>query len=349
MAIPGKIKGAAAWYGKDFRGKDLWVYRFTDPDIEELLVAVAKAKNSGSSIANLTKADFPLPKLSEIFESIRQEILEGRGFCLLKGLPVFELAREEVIILYWGIGLYFGDAVPQNAKGHLLGHVKNLGNDPFDPMTRIYTTNYLQPYHTDSCDIVGLLCLRTAKSGGMSSFSSSTTIYNEMLDLDPELVKVLMQDFYVDRKGEVPEGKLPHYQMAVFHYFKGYLNTIYARDFIEAAQKNHPDIPRLSDQQIRALDAFDALASREDIRLDMELEAGDLQLLHNHQIVHSRTSYEDHEAIHLRRHLLRLWLSAIDGRELPAVFAERYGNFYGPKRGGIYVEGMTYKVPLEAE
>jgi len=110
---------------------------------------------------------------------------------------------------YYGMGTYMGDAVAQNAKGHVLGHVKDIGGDPSDPATRIYTTSAAQPYHVDSCDVVGLLCLQQAKAGGHSSFASSSTVYNEILQSHPRLAATLVQDFFQDRKGEVPSGQDP--------------------------------------------------------------------------------------------------------------------------------------------
>jgi len=194
-----------------------------------------------------------------------------------------------------------------------------------------------------------LLCLNKAKSGGLSTISSSTTIYNEMMKQRPDLVEVLFEPFTIDRKGEIPKGKQATYQMPVFHNYEGQLTTIYARDFIEAAQQRHADLPRLTELQLEAMDMLDSLARSEAIRLDMAFEPGDIQLLHNHQILHARTTYEDYAEPELRRHLLRLWLSQPDGRPLPPVFEERYGSIeLGKRRGGIIVSGTVENIPLEA-
>jgi len=340
----------SVWYGQDLENNDEWIHRLAIPEIREIESATKSFLKSKVPVEDMTKEGFPLPGLAPVLQNIRKEILLGRGFKLIRGFPIAQFSNLETVITCWGIGLYLGDAVPQNGKGHLLGHVINLGHDPTDPVTRIYSTNYRQPYHTDSCDVVGLLCLQAAKEGGISSLSSSTTIYYEMLGSRPELVEVLSKPYYVDRKKEIPEGKKPYYKMSVFHKHQGRINTIYARDFIEAAQNLHSEIPRLTAIQIEALDMFDTLASREDVRLDMVLKPGDFQLLHNHQIVHSRTSYEDYPEINRRRHLLRLWLSETKyGRKLPEIFAERYGNFHGEKRGGIYSPGVKQQIPISPE
>ncbi len=344
-----RVSGPAAWYGPDLARSTDWVHNLSNAEIAEIDTAVAAVGRRGLAIADIAREDFPLPSFGQTLTRIQHEVVNGRGFVLLRGLPVHRYTREEAATAYWGIGTYFGWAVPQNAKGHVLGHVKDLGNDPSNPEQRIYTTNARQQYHTDSCDIVGLLCLKPAKSGGLSSIASSVTVHNEMLDTRPELVRVLAEPFHVDRKGEIPTGKKPFYRLAVFHYYSGYLTTIYARSFIEAAQR-FKDVPRLTPEQIQAMDTLDALADDLRLRLDMMLEPGDMQFLHNHQILHSRTAFEDHSEPDRKRHLLRLWLSPANGRPLPPSFAERYGTVdVGPGRGGIRVPGVPRTVLLEAQ
>jgi hypothetical protein len=342
------FEGPAAWYGPDLAKSEAWIYRLSASDIAEIEAAIAAIQQRGTQIIDVHRQDFSLPRLGPVLADIQQDVVNGRGFILLKGLPVDHYSIETAALAYWGIGTYFGEAVSQNAKGHLLGHVKDIGHDPHNPLHRVYATNYRQPFHTDSCDIVGLLCLKTAKSGGLSSLVSSVTIRNEMVKRRPDLATVLSQPFYVDRKGEVPAGKKDYYQMPVFNYYAGYLTVIYARDFIEAGQR-FEEVPRLTPPQLEALDMLDTLAHSDEIRLDMALEPGDIQFLHNHQILHARTGYEDYPEPERKRHLLRLWLSPPNGRPLPPVFEERYCNIEVGRRGGIRVPGAAEQVVLEPE
>ena len=335
--------GAAAWTASELRCRQDWIFQLEPTDMAELTAAVNASLHI--PIVNLRQEDFPLPGLAPKLENLRQEIVHGRGFVLIRGVPVSETNKEFIARMYFGIGTYFGDAVSQNAQGHVLGHVKDIGHDPHNPKHRVYATNYRHLFHTDSCDIVGLLCLQPAKRGGQSSIASSTSIYNEMLRRRLDLVRVLEQPFHVDRKGEIPEGKGPTYELAVFHHCGGHLTTVYARDFIQAAQR-FDHVPRLTDTQVEAMDMLDSLAASDDFRLDMDFLPGDIQFLHNHQILHARSSYEDHPEPERKRHLLRLWLSAPDGRLLP----ERYGEIeVGKIRGGIRVPGQALTAPLDAE
>jgi Taurine catabolism dioxygenase TauD, TfdA family len=232
----------------------------------------------------------------------------------------------------------------QNADGHLLGHVRDLGLSSQDPNTRIYQTRERQTFHTDSCDVVGLLCLRPAKSGGLSSLVSSTTIFNEMRRRRPDLLNVLLLPVETDRRGEVPLGSKPYFSIPVFNWHEGLLSAIYQRQYIESARR-FPGVAPLSAVQIEALDLLDELANYPNLNLMMALETGDIQLVHNHTILHDRTAFEDFPEPERKRHLLRLWVAPPGARPLPAVFAERFGSVTPGTRGGVSVEGSSPCVP----
>jgi hypothetical protein len=339
--------GPAAWTSTQMRLRDDWIAPLESSEIEELHKAVRQSHDT--PIVSLTQNDFALPNLGPKLQRLRQDVTHGRGFVLIRGLPVREFDRETLARMYYGIGTWFGDAVPQNAAGHLLGHVKDIGHDPLNPEHRVYATNFRHLFHTDSCDIVGLLCLHPAKSGGLSALASSTSLYNEMARSRPELAGALAQPFHVDRKGEIPAGKEPFYEMAIFHHCADYLTTIYARDFIETAQR-FAVVPQLTQLQLEAMNMLDELAGSDEYRLDMDFRPGDIQFLHNHQILHARTKFEDFPEPARKRHLLRLWLSTPNGRKLPPVFAERYGDVeVGKVRGGVRVPGQTLHAPLDVE
>lgn len=340
----------ADWRAADMADPARWTVGLTQADRDAVARAARASQRSGVPIGRIDRAHFALPGLAERLAEAARAVVRGRGFVLLRGMPIDGLSREEVLRAYVGIGSHFGVALSQNAKGHLVGHVTDLGGDAGDPKTRIYTTTIRQLFHTDSCDIVGLLCLNPAKSGGASAIASSTAVVREMERRRPDLVKVLERPFWYDRKGEVPKGKDPYYPMPVVHRHAGHVTVIYGRDFITAAQARFPDLPRLTDDQIEALDLFDALTESDEFRLDMDFRPGDVQLLHNHQILHARTDYEDWPEPERKRHLIRLWLSAHDPRPLPPAFEERYGPIVEDRpRGGIRVPGMALTTPLYPE
>jgi len=347
---PATVSAASAWYAGELRTREAdWVIRLTPAHLAELDAAIRAFDASGCPLATIDATQFALPTLGPLLRHVLDELLEGRGFVLLRGFDVERYPREAQAIAFMGLGSHLGVARSQNAKGHLLGHVKDLGLDVSDPNVRYYQTHRKLEYHTDSCDIVGLLCLQAAKSGGESFIVSSMTLYNEVCRRRPDLVTALFQPYPTDRRGEVPEGMQPWFDMPIFHWHAGRLSCIYVRQYIESAQQNFPQAARLTPQQVEAMDLLDALSNDPDIHLSMAFQPGDMQFLHNHVVLHSRNDFENWPEPARHRHLLRLWLAPPNGRPLPAVFASRYGSVTPGARGGIVVRGTRPTVPMEAE
>ncbi|MDX1484904.1 MAG: TauD/TfdA family dioxygenase [Alphaproteobacteria bacterium] len=339
----------AGWTKEDLAASDDWVHELTEAEIADLDRAVAEIGRRGLALMDIAKEDFSLPVLGPALEAIARDVIDGRGFVLIRGVPVDRYARLEAAIAFWCIGRYLGEPVSQNAKGHVLGHVKDLGDTSFDnPQHRGYQTPDQLPYHSDSCDVVGLLCLHPARSGGESTIVSSITIHNEMLRRRPDLVAALAEPIYRDRRGEIPEGAEPWFQLPVFNYHQGYLTTSWQGGYIRSAGR-FTELPAQSPKLLEALDMFDRLAR--ELCFAMDFRPGDIQFLHNHVVVHSRTAFVDYPEPEKKRHLLRLWLSTPDGRPLPAGFAARYHSLKPGARpaGGIIVAGTRLQAPLEAE
>jgi len=323
-----------------------WIHSLSDADIAEVEDAAERLGQSGCSLASITRDDFPLPSLGPRLNKLLDEVLNGRGFVLIRSLPVDQWTKRQAAIAFLGIGTHLGSLRSQNAAGHLLGHVTDLGRSSLDPNVRIYQTHERQTHHTDSCDVVGLLCLRPAKSGGLSSLVSSTTIFNEMRRRRPDLLEVLMQPIETDRRGEVPDRAKPYFSIPVFNWHAGLVSAIYQRQYIESARR-FPDVLPLTPLQIAALDLLDSLANDPGLQFTMEFRPGDIQLVHNHTILHDRTAFEDWPEPERRRHLLRLWLAPAGARPLPEVFAQRYGSILPGDRGGIVMKDTILSVPLD--
>jgi hypothetical protein len=342
------IEGAQSWYGPDLaRQPERWCLALREADVAEIEAALAQVREK--PILEIGAADFPVPGLRERLEAVKNEVLHGQGFYVVRGLPIERYDIGEAARIFWGLGAQWGEAVSQNGKGHVLGHVKDLGLDYSKPETRGYQTNARLPYHTDSSDIVGLLCLKKSKSGGASSLVSTTTVYNEMVRRRPDLAAVLMQPVYRTRWGEVPEGRKPYYGTSPFTLVNGRVICTYVRSATRKAQLMDV-VPRITPAQEEAMDMFDALANDPALHLDMAFEPGDMQWVCNHSIAHSRTAYEDFPEPEKRRHLLRLWLACDDGPALPDAFTgEHQGMTKGGRPDGIKVPGVPLAAPLRAE
>ncbi len=345
--VPARIAGPSAWYGPDWAEDTSWIEPLAPAEIAEIDAAVRTVNAAGVDIAHLRKADFPVPALAARLARITDDVLTGRGFALIRGLDLGRYSLRDAAIAFFGLGSHIGHARSQNAKGHILGHVQDLGLSSHHPNVRIYQTRERQTYHTDSSDIVALLCLKTARSGGLSSLVSSVTLYNEMRARAPDLARLLFEPIETDRRGEVPPGAPPYFRIPVFNWHKGLLSAIYQRQYIDSTRR-FPDLPPFTPEQVAALDLFDALANDPALNFHMEFRPGDIQLVHNHTLLHDRTAFTDWPEPERKRHLLRLWLAPDNARPLPPVFAERYGDLTPGARGGVSVPQNELKAPLSA-
>lgn len=342
-----KIKTAATWKGQDLaQTPEKWISVLTQPEITELERAAQTYLLKTKDIGEITQEEFRLPTLESKLSHLKKTLINGIGFGVLRGLPTDNYTQKMSATIFCGIGAHLGNARSQNAKGHILGHVRNTGASSDDPNTRIYQTAERQTFHTDSADVVGLLCLKKAQEGGASLLVSTETIYNEMMLQRPDLTALLFQAIATDRRGEVAEGDKPYFEIPVFNWHKGYLTGIYQRQYIDSAQR-FPEAMRLSEKHIEALDLFDSLANDKTLHLSMQLEHGDMQFVHNHSMLHDRTGFTDWPEIENRRHLFRLWLSIEGDRELPKNFKQRYGSIEIGNRGGIVTQQTTLNAPID--
>jgi hypothetical protein len=348
--LPAQQDLPCAWYGPQMSASPHdWTLALSQADCREIRTALdawLARQAVQRSPAPLTAADFALPTLGPRLAQLRHELLHGRGFFLLTGMPVGHWSQRDVALAFIGLGAHLGNARSQNAAGHLLGHVRDLGLASTDPNVRLYQTHERQTFHTESCDVVGLLCINEAQQGGDSLLVSSTTIYNEMRRRRPDLAALLFEPLATDRRGEVPIGMKPWFDIPVFSWHDGSLSALYQRQYIDSAQR-FEQVPRLTAAKVEALNLFDSLANDPSLNFTMRLAPGDMQFVHNHNLLHDRSGFTDWPDDARRRHLLRLWLAVPGARALPPVFAQRYGSVTVGDRGGIVVPGTTPCVPLD--
>jgi hypothetical protein len=300
----------AAWRGADMRQREQeWSVQLTPVEVDEIQQAQQFAGAGGRSLAGMTAADFPLPTLAARIAQWRHEIRRGRGFVLIRGVPVTQWTEAQSETFFWCLGHHFGIPGAQNPEGDLLGHVRDqrTGED-----VRYYRTNKELAVHTDTADFVGLLCLQKAKQGGLSRIASSVAVFNELLRVKPQLVPRLFEPLWFDTKGE---GGVRAFPIAACRYWRGELRTFWQSDYYRTVNR-FDHVPKLSAQEQDLLDTYDGIANSPDFHLDMDLQPGDVQLISNHTILHARTGFEDWPDLERRRHLLRLWISIPEARPL---------------------------------
>jgi hypothetical protein len=334
------IEEAGCWYPKDLAGTDAWVYRLSEREASEIVDAVAAVARKGLDIKNIRSADFDLPTLAPALRDIKRELMEGRGFALIRGLSIEGMTPYDYTAAFWGVSTYLGRAISQNAEGHLIGHVTNKGNSMQTPTGRGYRSSEELQFHCDRCDIAGLMTLRLAKAGGQHRICSSVSVYNEMLKRRPELAEALTFHFYMSRRGEIPAGETePWFRQPVFSVRDGYFSARGAsRTGIVRAQKL-PGVPQLTAEQLESIDVYQEIAN--ELAIDVDFEPGDMSYAQSHVTLHMRTEFEDWPEADRRRHLLRMWINT--GGERPLV----------PEVGreierGVTLDGVGMTVPLEA-
>lgn len=338
-AVAGQpVVDPAGWEPEDLVRADDWIHRFDDRDIAEIDDAVAGLTARGLAPAEITATNFPLPHLASRIEEIRRQLQDGRGMAVLRGLPVAEKGREWSARAYLGLGAHLGRPVSQNAYGHLLGHVRDFGKSYDDPHFRGYQSSAALGFHCDHCDYVGLLCMQPPQSGGESRVASAVTLYNRLLAADAELAAELCRDFYWTRHGEVPDGEPPWYRQPVFSFYQEYFSARGVSSYIRKAQ-GLPGVPPFTPVQEAAMKLYVDMV--EECAADIPFAVGDIQLLHNHVLLHSRRSFVDRPAPAPRRHLYRLWLKEANPRPLPP---EVRANFQG-----VYVAGARHQVVIDPE
>ena len=343
---PGRIEIPSAWRGEEMAADpERWLVHLDASEIAELEHAAHAFLAGTHEIGEITKEKFPLPRFGAHLSKLKDRLINGIGFEVIRGLPV-DYSQQVAATIFCGVGAHLGSARSQNAAGHILGHVRDVGANATDPNTRIYQTSERQTFHTDSSDVVGLLCIREAMQGGVSLLVSTTTIYNEMVRQRPDLAALMFDTIATDRRGEVPEGQKPYLEIPVLSWHAGFLTGFYQRQYIDSAQR-FADAPRLTPDRVEALDLFDTLANDPRLHFGMQLQPGDMQFVYNHALLHDRTGFRDWPDARQKRHLLRLWLSMAGDRPLPDCFRQRYGSIEIGNRGGIIVGDTKLNVPLD--
>ncbi|CAK7238469.1 hypothetical protein SEUCBS140593_010720 [Sporothrix eucalyptigena] len=350
--FPKEITGPTVWHKEDYEGQpERWVHRFSAEEVAELSATADAFIESGTPLTGITKSNFPLPILSQELTKIRSDLVDGKGFVLFKGFPADVWGPHKNAVAYMGLGTYLGYFVSQNGRGHVLGHVKDVGDDPSQiHRVRIYRTTARQFFHADDGDLVGLLCVHRALEGGESDIVSVHNVWNTLQREHPDVAELLTQPiWYFDRKGEVSEGQEEYTKQPVLYLEPGGKGRLYSKwdPYYVRSLTRFSDkgiIPPLSHAQVRALTILEETCQR--LALHMVLEVGDIQFVSNCHLLHARTAYKDYPAPAPRRHLLRLWLST---PEIEGGWTLPFHDSKELKRGGIQVNDNPPVCPLDAE
>jgi len=325
--IRDEIDSPDCWVGPEIQHDGRWLYELDDDEIAELDAALQAVKAAGLTIP-FTADQFPIPAFKARLDELTSRVTDGLGVILIRGVPRARFTNGECALIYWGIGVHMGRPVSQNSRGHLLGHVTDEGKTLDDPNARGYQTRNKLDFHCDQLpvDLLGLFCLRKSKSGGASFLVSAPAVHNVMRAERPDLLDVMYRPFHVDWRGDHPNGEQPWYDVPMLSAHHGRMAArITNRSFMESVSR-YGDELALSAAQREALDVFQEISNREELRLQMHFQEGDMQFINNHSILHAREAYEDYDDPDLKRHLLRMWIGMTDDRrrQLAPILDDRY-------------------------
>jgi len=342
------LSGPSVWNGKDIQNSTRWIRDLTPAHLAELDKALQAVKARDLDWSQVTKENFPLSGFDDLFDSIREELEEGSGILKLRGWPVTKYDEADLRIMYNGFAKHLATPVFQNRSGEMMRAIRDEGAHVGSTYGQVKDekkgTTFLSSYartlssgelrfHTDRTDVVGLLCVRQARAGGVSKLASSPAIHNAMLKERPDLVDELYQDIWRSRFGEEGTTKETAYPLPIWGVRDGKFTSHYSQTFVDAAQLG-TDVPKLTPKQDEALALLRKLA--QDLCMEMVLDPGDLQLINSHVTYHGRTAFEDNAATGNDRLLLRLWLCMPNNRPLPKGHEILWQNIEaGQIRGGI--------------
>ena len=307
------------WLVEDLKNNKNWLFNLEPKDREDIANATKASLLSGKKLYDICYKDFPLNNLSSKFSKIQNQLEGGLGFVLLRNLPVENFNDEEVKFMLWGLGQYIGYPEVQDKAGSLIHVVTDTGSsvNKTDNIRGFQTNEELQ-FHTDGADVFALLCLRNAKSGGLSKLVSSVAVFNEIEKTRPDLSEVLQEDFYFDARAQNPNDD-KFQKVPIFVKHNNLVSALHKRRYIETAQR-FSDVPELTLKQIEALNLIDKLCNNKKFCFSLKLKPGDLEIASNATTFHSRENYEDYSDPSKKRCMLRLWLSLFNARPLPEIY-----------------------------
>lgn len=296
MTSRSEVDSPSVWTPTDFPDESVWSFELSANDRQAVIDYGRGGPSTDLSRRIGTAA-------AHWFELLK----DGPGFVRLRNFPIDHLTESQIEHAYLGLGTLLGTAVGQDRNGNVITHIRDE-RVPAGPQVRKYRTNLRQDFHSDGSDLVGLLCLHPAKTGGESRIVSAHAVYNEMVRRDPRLVEVMYSPMPWSRNGEQPPGDPPFFELAPITDSDGIPRIFFISWYIRDSQQ-HAAAPRLTDDQLAALALVENIANDPAFHIEMEFRPGDVQLLNNTTVLHSREAYTDHDDLSRRRHLLRLWLT----------------------------------------
>lgn len=335
--------GSAVWSGAELAADSRWQFDLTPEMVSEIRGECSRSRSLGRTVEDLERNGFDLPLTSTILDTALDCTENGRGLALIRGLPIHGLADEDDAYMYAGVARNLGVSIVQDTIGTKIDRVRDRGLDYNDISVRGYTTSAQLTPHCDSGDVVALLCLRQAASGGENVMSSAMSVYNEILEQRPDLLDVLYRGVHFNIRGNGPPGPfrdLTAHRVPIYSYYEGRLSCRFNEKAMLTSELL-PGAPPLTPEEKEAIAEVARLAMEDRHCVTWRLAPGELLLLDNHVVFHNRSSFSDGGEPHQKRMLLRKWINIRNGRPLTFAFSDHYNT---GSRQGPYVPGEPDQV-----
>ena len=334
------FEAPSAWEIEDLKSTDDWCFEIDESDGILLRDSIKSLFEQDRDLFSYSPNEFNFGSSWEHIEKAVAEAHHGKGISIVRGLPREDLSQDEFRLLSWAIGLKAGVARPQGLASQYISAVQDAGTDYRAANGRGYSSNAELDFHVDVADLTILTCYNKAKSGGQSMISSGVTAHNYLTKERPDLAEIAYQHFYFSRQEEQAPDEKPFYSLPLFEEEKGNMFCNWNRNRVQSAQ-NIEGVPELSKLQKETMDFLDEILTRPELMYTMYLEPGDMQIINNYRMFHSRTGYLDYENDLKKRCLYRLWLSPPDSIKLPESWKDFYRSVEPSMvRGGII--GQSY-------
>jgi hypothetical protein len=337
-----QIDHPMAWRGRDLSKDDI-AFDLTSRQVAALEDVLLKVGRAGVPLGRILLEHCRHPALDRDLERVFDEIQDGRGIVIVRGIPVEAHSVDEIATLFWAIGTHFGRGVSQSALGDVLGLVRDE-TPPNEPESaRGYLSRRELSLHVDLAQIVGLMCVRQARGGGYSQYASGLAVHNEILATRPDLMPILYRGFPYHRRGEEAPTTAPitPYDVPVFSNVDGHISVFMVREIINAAFRELGW--DFTPEEIDAIDTFRATAQR--LQFETRLESGEASFLNNYTVMHARSEFDDWEEPEKKRLMLRLWLD-VERKARPVV---KQIHIYENVAGRSGIDPQVGRLPAVAQ
>ncbi|OTB14007.1 hypothetical protein K445DRAFT_319544 [Daldinia sp. EC12] len=301
--FPAHSGQAFAWTGSQSNDDELhFICHLTEDKLAEIRSAKDHFKSLELDGDQVSRANFPLPTLGPKLDELSQDIHNGSGLCVIRGINPEEYSVEDLTIIWLGVQAYIANQRGrQDHRGNMLVHIVADNSSELKLGHHRHSTSAISFHNEEAGDVVAWLTRSTAAAGGKCILASAYTIYNILAAHRPDIIRTLA-------KSDWPFA-FPRFQCrpVLFHHDSKLVMNFGRTPLLGNAIHPRPEhLPKLNERQREALDVVEAIAQA--VQLEIKTQAGDMHFINNLAVLHRREGFVDGESPQSKRHLVRMRL-----------------------------------------